>query len=171
MSAISMYRASVPVFIRALGSLDTILDKAVVYADARKIDHDTLLRGRLAPDMLHLIKQVQIATDNAKGCAARLAGVDVPKYEDNEASFADLKARLNKTIAFLETFKPEQFNGCEDKNIVLQLGPTTREFNGLDYLFVHAMPNVYFHVTTTYLILRHNGLEIGKKDFLSGRQG
>lgn len=170
MSVISMYRASVPVFIRMLGSLDTVLDKALAYADARKIDHDALLRARLAPDMLPLTKQVQIATDNAKGCAARLAGVDIPKYEDNEASFADLKARIQRTLDFLNTFKPEQFDGSEDKHIVLNFGHMKFEYSGLDYLLNHATPNVYFHVTTTYAILRHNGLDIGKKDFMSGRQ-
>ncbi|MGC3980338.1 MAG: DUF1993 domain-containing protein [Steroidobacteraceae bacterium] len=166
MPAISMYRASVPVFTRLLKNLDVILDKAVVYADSKKIDHNALLTARLAPDMFHLIRQVQIATDNAKGCVARLADAEIPKYEDNEASFADLKARLAKTIAFLESFKPEQVDGTEDKNIVLKMGPNTREFKGIDYLLGHASMNVYFHVTTAYNILRHNGLEIGKKDFI-----
>ena len=168
MPAISMYRASVPVFVRMLASLDKILDKAVIYADSKKIAHTTLLTARLAPDMLHLIKQVQIASDNAKGCVARLASVDIPMYEDNEATFADVKARIAKTIAFLETFKPEQIDGSEDKIITLQLGPTLRDFSGLDYLLNHATANVYFHVTTAYAILRHNGLDIGKKDFMGG---
>ncbi len=168
MPVISMYRASVPVFVRMLSALDKILDKAVIYADSRKIAHETLLTARLAPDMLHLIKQVQIATDNAKGCAARLAGVEIPKYEDKEASFADLKERIAKTIAFLQGFKPEQINGSEDKAVTLQLGPNTVEFNGLDYLLNHATANIYFHVTTAYGILRHNGLEIGKRDYMSG---
>lgn len=169
MSAITMHRASVVVFKHMLSNLDAILDKAVAYADARKIEHETLLKGRLAPDMFHLIRQVQIAGDNAKGCAARLAGIEAPKYEDNEASFADLKARIAKTIAFLDSVKPEQLSGSEDRNIVLKLGPVTREFKGLDYLFDHAVPNVFFHVTTAYNILRHNGLDIGKKDFMGGR--
>lgn len=168
MPAISMYRSSVTVFINRLSALDKILDKAVAYADSKKIEHNTLLTARLAPDMFHLIKQVQIATDNAKGCVARLAGVEIPKYEDNEASFADLKARIAKTIAFLQTFKPEQLDGTEDKTITLQLGPNTREFNGLDYLLNHAHGNVYFHMTIAYAILRHNGLEIGKRDFMGG---
>ena|SRR5882757_11487535 len=166
MSSISMYRASVPVFIRMLNNLSAILDKATAYADSRKIDHATLLAARVAPDMLHFIKQVQIATDNAKGCAARLAGVDIPKYEDNEASFADLKARIAKTVTFLNSLQPEQFNGSEDKHIVLHFGPNSFEFSGLDYLLNFATANVYFHVTTAYAILRHNGLEIGKKDFM-----
>jgi hypothetical protein len=168
MPAISMHRASVPVFTRLLTSLDKILDKAVVYADAKKIDHNTLLTARLAPDMLHFTRQIQIATDNAKGCVARLAGVDIPKYDDNEASFADLKARIAKTLAFMAAIKPEQVNGSEDKPIKLKLGPNEYEFTGMDYLLNMASMNVYFHVTTAYAILRHNGLDIGKKDFLGG---
>ena len=168
MPAISMYSASVPVFTRLLKNLDVMLDKAVVYADAKKIEHSALLTARLAPDMFHLIKQVQVATDNAKGCVARLAGADIPKYEDNEASFADLKARIAKTLAFLASFKPEQINGTEDKDIVLQFGSHKIEFNGLDYLLKFASMNVYFHVTTAYGILRHNGLDIGKRDFVGG---
>lgn len=166
MSAISMYRASAPVFTRLLRNLGAFLDKAVAHADARKIEHNTLLTARLAPDMLHFTKQVQVATDHAKGCIARLAGVEVPRYEDNEASFADLKARLAKTIAFIETIKPEQLNGTEDKDITLQLGPRTVEFKGIDYLLNNATMNVYFHVTTAYAILRHNGVELGKRDFI-----
>ncbi|MGD9842215.1 MAG: DUF1993 family protein [Steroidobacteraceae bacterium] len=168
MPAISMYRASVPVFTRLLKNLDVILDKAVVYADAKKIDHNTLLTARLAPDMLHLIKQVQIATDNAKGCVARLAGVEIPKYDDKEASFAELKTRIANTLEFIASFKPEQINGSEDKNISLKLGPNEFEFTGLDYLFNLATMNVYFHTTTAYAILRHNGLDIGKRDFIGG---
>lgn len=166
MTTISMYRASVPVFTRLLKNLDVILDKAVAYADSKKIEHNTLLTARLAPDMLHLIKQVQIATDNAKGCVARLTGVEVPKYDDNEASFADLKTRIARTVAFLESFTPEQLNGSEDKDITLKFGPNTREFKGLDYLLGFASMNVFFHVTTAYAILRHNGLDIGKKDYM-----
>jgi uncharacterized protein len=168
MSSISMYRASIPVFTRRLKSLDAILDKAVVYADAKKIDHNTLLTARIAPDMLNFTKQVQIATDNAKGCAARLAGVDIPKYEDNEATFAELKARIARTIDFMATIKPEQMIGSEEKDIELKFGHNAFAFNGLDYLLNHATANVYFHVTTAYNILRHNGLDIGKKDFMGG---
>lgn len=168
MTTISMYNASVPVFTRLLKNLNGLLDKAVVYADGKKIEHNTLLTARLAPDMFHLIKQVQIATDNAKGCVARLAGVEVPKYDDNEATFADLKARLAKTLAFLATIKPEQVNGSEDKDIVLNFGTIKLEFKGLDYLLNFATMNVYFHVTTAYGILRHNGVDIGKKDFIGG---
>lgn len=169
MTTISMYNASVPVFARLLKNLSGFLDKAVVYADAKKIDHNTLLTARIAPDMLHFIKQVQIATDNAKGCVARLAGVDVPKYEDNETTFADLKARLAKTIVFLESIKPEEIDGSEDKDIVMNFGPEKKlEFKGLNYLLSFASFNVFFHVTTAYNILRHNGVDLGKKDFIGG---
>jgi hypothetical protein len=163
-----MYSASVPVFTRLLKNLDSMLDKAVVYADSKKIEHNTLLTARLAPDMYHLIKQVQIATDNAKGSVARLAGVEIPKYDDNEATFADLKARIAKTLAFLASIKPEQVNGSEDKNIELSFGTAKFGFKGLDYLLNFAAMNVYFHVTVAYGILRHNGLDIGKRDFIGG---
>ncbi len=168
MTTLSMYAITVPRHIMALQNLDTILDKAVAWADTRKIDHNALLLARLAPDMYPLIKQVQIATDMAKGCAARLAGVEVPKYEDTEATFADLKARLAKTIAFLQSFKPEQINGSEGKQIVLKFGPVSLEYSGLDYAITFATWNVLFHVTTAYNILRHNGLDIGKRDFMGG---
>jgi uncharacterized protein len=169
MTTISMYSASVPVFSKLLKNLDAIIDKAVVWADAKKIDHKVLLDARLAPDMLPFSAQIQIATDNAKGCIARLAGVDIPKYADNEASFADLKARLAKTIAFMESIKPDQLNGSEEKSIELKFGPTfAMTFKGMDYLLHFASGNVYFHVTSAYAILRHNGLDIGKKDFLGG---
>ena len=168
MPAISMYNASVPVFTRLLKNLDGFLDKAVVYADSKKIDHNTLLTARLAPDMLHLIKQVQIATDNAKGCVARLAGIDIPTYADSETTFADLKARIAKTLAFLAAIKPEQLIGSEDKDIVLNFGPVKFEYKGLDYLLNFASFNVFFHVTTAYGILRHNGLDLGKRDFIGG---
>jgi len=165
---ISMYRASVPVFKRTLENLDAILDKAVEYAEARKIDPTVLLQGRLAPDMLHLIRQVQIATDQAKGGAARLAGQEPPKFDDAEATFADVKARIAKTVAFLNTLRPEQIDGSEERDITLTLGGQTLKFKGLDYLLGFVTPNIYFHVTTTYAILRHNGLDIGKRDFLGG---
>jgi hypothetical protein len=169
MTTISMYNASVPVFVRLLKNLDGFIDKAIAHAGTKKIEHNTLLTARLAPDMLHFIKQVQIATDNAKGCAARLAGVDVPKYEDNEATFDDLKARLAKTIAFLESLKPEQINGSEDKDIELNFGPENKlQFKGINYLLNFASFNVFFHVTTAYGILRHNGVDVGKRDFIGG---
>jgi uncharacterized protein len=168
MTTISMYSASVPVFVRLLKNLDGFLDKAVAYAETKKIEHNTLLTARTAPDMLNFTKQVQIATDNAKGCVARLAGVDIPKYEDNEATFAELKARLAKTVAFLESIKPEQVNGSEDKDIVLNFGPNKFEYKGLNYLLSFASFNIFFHVTTAYNILRHNGVDLGKRDFIGG---
>jgi hypothetical protein len=161
-----MYRASIPVFKRTLENLDKILDKAAKYAETRKIDPSVLLQGRLAPDMFNLIRQVQIATDQAKGCAARLAGQEPPKYDDIEASFADVKARIAKTLAFLDSFRPEQIDGSEGRDITLTVGGQTMKFKGIDYLLAFVTPNVYFHVTTTYAILRHNGLDIGKGDFL-----
>jgi uncharacterized protein len=165
---ISLYRASIPVFKTLLGNLDSFLDKARAYAETRKLDPNALLTARLAPDMFHLIKQVQVATDQAKGASARLAGIEIPKYEDTEATFADLKARIAKTIAFLDTIKPEQVDGFEERKIVLTIRGEERPFNGLDYLLGFATPNVYFHVTAAYMILRHNGLELGKADFLAG---
>ena len=167
---ISMYRASIPVFKQMLGNLDAILDKAKAYADAKKIEHTTLLTARLAPDMFHLIRQVQIASDQAKGYAARLAGAEPPKYEDNEKTFEDLKARIAKTVAFLDTFKPEQIDGSEERKIVLTMRGEERSFKGIDYLLGLITPNVYFHVAAAYLILRHNGLDIGKADFIGGRR-
>jgi uncharacterized protein len=166
---ISMYQVSVPVFTRMLNNLAAVLDKGVAYAEARKIDPLVLINARLYPDMLPLVKQVQIASDGAKGAAARLAGQEAPKYEDAETTFADLKARIQKTIAYLNTFKPEQIDGSEEKTITLQIRGNAVPFQGLAYLLNHATPNFYFHVTTAYDILRHNGVEIGKADYLGTR--
>lgn len=166
---LSMYRASVPVFKQMLRSLDANLDKAAAWAATRKIDPTALLHARLAPDMFHLIRQVQIATDQAKGIAARLAGQEPPKFEDAEASFADLKARIAKTQTFLDGLQPAQIDGSEDREIAMPVGGQTMKFKGVDYLLGFGMPNFYFHVTTAYAILRHNGLEIGKRDFIGGR--
>jgi hypothetical protein len=166
MAAISMYRASTSVFTHLLHNLSSILDKTVEQADARKIDHSALLLARLAPDMLTFTRQIQIATDNAKGCIARLAGVEIPKYEDDEASFADLKGRIHKTVAFIATVPAAALDGTEAKSITLKVGPTEVQFSGIDYLLNFATMNVYFHVTTAYAILRHNGIAIGKRDFL-----
>lgn len=168
---ISMYAASVGTFTRLLNSLDKILDKTVAWADSRRIEHTVLLNARLAPDMFSLTRQVQIMSDNAKGTVARLAGIEPPAFEDNEQSFADLKARIAKTLAFLQTVKEAQLEGTEDRPITLQVGPpgnkTTFNFVGLDYLLGWGTPNVYFHYTTVYAILRHNGLDIGKRDYLA----
>jgi hypothetical protein len=169
--SISMYNASVPVYQRVLRGLDAILDKAVAWAAERKIEPETLLKARLAPDMFHLTRQVQIATDLAKGTCARLAGIDPPRFEDNEASFEELKARLAKTQDFLAALKPEQFEGAEVRHISFKVGPPTNqrtmEFVGLDYLTGFGTPNVYFHYAMVYAILRENGLAIGKNDFLA----
>ncbi|MBI3527047.1 MAG: DUF1993 domain-containing protein [Betaproteobacteria bacterium] len=163
---ISMYQASVPVFVRALNNLAAILEKAAAHAEARKVDPAALINYRLYPDMLPFAKQVQIASDSAKGGVARLAGVEPPKYEDNEASFPEFIARLRKTVAYLESIKPEQIDGSEDKTVTWKTQTTTRTMQGMPYLLSHVTPNVYFHVTTAYDILRHCGLEIGKQDFL-----
>ena len=163
---ISMYQASVPVFVRALNNLAAILEKAAAHAEARKIDPAVLINYRLYPDMLPLLKQIQIASDSAKGGVARLAGGEPPKYEDNEASIPELIARLRKTVAYLESVKPEQVDGSEDKTVSWKTQTTTRTMQGMPYLLNHVTPNVYFHVTTAYDILRHCGLEIGKQDFL-----
>ena len=163
---ISMYQASVPRFVNILGNLSAILDKAQAHVDAKKLDQSSLAGFRLFPDMLPLTKQVQIACDTAKGLVARLAGVEIPVFEDNESSLADLKARIAKTIAFIQTIKPEQLDGTEDKDIVIKRGEKETHYKGMQFLLGHAVPNVYFHVTTTYNVLRHNGVEIGKRDYL-----
>ncbi|MBS1132807.1 MAG: hypothetical protein H6R16_3809 [Proteobacteria bacterium] len=164
--ALSMYDFSVPVLKQALSSLAAILRKAADHAESKKIDPAVLISARLFPDMFALAKQDQIATDQAKGCAARLAGVDIPSFDDNETTFAELQARIEKTVAFLDSFKAPQINGSETRDIVLQLRERTVEFKGQDYLLKWVMPNFYFHVTTAYNILRHNGVDIGKRDFL-----
>jgi hypothetical protein len=163
---ISMYQASVPTFTRMLANLAAILEKAAAHAEAKKIDPAVLMGSRLYPDMFPLVKQVQIAADAAKGGAARLAQLEPPVYEDNEASIADLVARLRKTIAYLETLKPEQVDGSEDRTVTWKTRTATKSMQGMPYLLNHVLPNLYFHVTTAYAILRHNGVEIGKGDFL-----
>lgn len=163
---ISMYDATIPVWKRFLNNLAVLLDKAVAYADARKIDHSVLLNARLFPDMFPLIRQVQIASDHAKGGAARLADVEAPKFEDDETNFAELQARIARTIAFLDTVTPQHLEGSESRDIVLVIHDTRHEMKGLPYLLERVQPNFYFHVTTAYNILRHNGVEIGKRDFI-----
>jgi uncharacterized protein len=165
---VNAYTASIPVFSHMLTALKTILEKAQAFETVKNIHFTTLTNMRLAADMLPLSKQVQIACDNAKGCAARLAGVDNPKWDDNEASLADLVTRVDKTLAFLTGFKAEQFTGCEDKTIDIKAGPRELTFTGSQYQLYFATPNVYFHITTAYNILRHAGVEIGKRDFLGG---
>ena len=163
---ISMFQASVPRLINALNNLSHILDKAQAHIDAKKIDASALIQFRLYPDMLNFTRQVQIASDTAKGVVARLAGVEIPAYEDNEQSIADLKARIAKTIAFIQGIKPEQIDGTEDKDIITKRGEKETHYKGMQFLLGHAIPNVYFHITTAYAILRHNGVEIGKRDYL-----
>ena len=163
---ISMYQASVPVFIHMLNNLVAILEKATAHAEARKIDPAVLINSRLAPDMFPLSRQVQIATDGAKGCAARLAGLEPPRYEDNESTFPELIARLRRTIDYLATFTPAQIDGSEEKTIVMKFRDSSRTYVGLPYLLHYVVPNFYFHVTTAYAILRHCGAELGKQDFL-----
>jgi hypothetical protein len=161
-----MYEASIPVFIRMLKNLAAILAKGATYAEAKKIEPTVLVNSRLYPDMFPLARQIQIASDAAKGCAARLAGREPPKFEDNEATFPELLTRIDKTIAYLETLKPEQINGSEQKTITLQIRKNTMTFLGMPFLLNFALPNFYFHVTTAYDILRHCGVEIGKQDFI-----
>ncbi len=163
---ISMYRASVPVFARALRNLIAILKQAEAHAAERKIDPAVLLNYRLTPDMFALTRQVQIATDMAKGCVSRLAGAEIPSYEDKEATFGELVARVERCIAYLESFRPEQIDATEDKIIVLKRPTGDVSYPGLKYLLEYVTPNVYFHCASTYAILRHCGVNIGKKDFI-----
>ena len=163
---ISMYQASIPTLIHTLSNLVSILQKGAAHAENKKFDPTVLINSRLYPDMLPFSRQIQIATDNAKGCAARLAGLEPPKYEDTEASFPELIARVQKTIDYLKTFKPEQIDGSEDKTISLPLRNNVMTFQGMPYLLNFVLPNVYFHITTAYDILRHNGVELGKQDFI-----
>ncbi len=163
---LSMYQASSPVFVRMLQNLSGILKKGAAHAEARKIEPSVFINARLAPDMFPLSRQIQIATDIVKGGAARLAGVDVPSYEDKEATFDELQARIAKTIAFVQSIKPAQIDGSEEHAIALKIGGRDLNFSGQNYLLQFVLPNVYFHITTAYAILRHNGVDIGKADFL-----
>ena len=165
---VSLHQASAQVFIRGLTGLKGVLAKAAAHVEAKSLDPNALLQARLYPDMFPLARQVQIASDNAKGPSARLAGMEPPKFDDNEASFADLQARITKTIDFLQTLKPAQIDGSEDRQVVLQMRAGPLEFKGQAYLLNFALPNFYFHCATVYAILRHNGVEVGKKDFLGG---
>jgi len=163
---LSMYQASTPAFIRTLESMSAILDKAAAHAAAKKIDPSVLVNARLAPDMFPLSRQIQIATDGVKGCAARLAGIDVPSFPDTETTIPELKARIAKTVEFLKSVPAEKIDGSEERPINLKVGPYDLSFVGLPYLFNFVIPNFYFHITAAYAILRHNGVDIGKKDFL-----
>ncbi len=163
---LSMYQASIPVIVRFLGNLSAVLTKAEAHATAKKIEPSVFINARLAPDMFPLSRQVQIATDVTKGGVARLAGVDIPSYEDKETTFAELQERIQKTIAFVQGIKAEQIDGSEGKSITLKVGGRDLTFTGQTYLLNFVLPNLFFHVTTAYDILRHNGVDIGKGDFL-----
>jgi uncharacterized protein len=167
---VPMYDISIPVLTLGLTNLSAVLDKAAAYAEAKKIDPKALPDSRLIADMFPLKRQVQIACDTAKGAAARLAGIEIPKHEDTEATFEELKARIAKTIAFVQSVKPEQVNGSETREIVLKFPSSTLTFNGLGYVTKYAMPNFYFHLTAAYAILRKNGVDLGKRDFLGSIQ-
>ncbi|HZI07938.1 MAG TPA: DUF1993 domain-containing protein [Archangium sp.] len=167
--SLSMYQASIPVFIRMLGNLSAILDKAAAYAETKKIDPSVLINARLAPDMQPLSFQVQVASDMAKGCAARLAGIDAPSFPDTESTFPQLQERIAKTVAFLKTVTAEQVDGSEERDVVLKLRGQETRFKGQPYLLTFVLPNFFFHLTSAYAILRHNGLDIGKADFIGGR--
>jgi hypothetical protein len=163
---LTMYQASVPGFLQMLNSLSAILGKAEAFAAERKIEPAVQLGYSLAPDMFPLARQVRIVTDQAKGCCARLAGVEVPKYDDDETTFAELQARIARTIDFVQSFKPADIDGSEERDITLTVGGREMGFKGQPYLASFVLPNLYFHTTTAYNILRHVGLPIGKRDFL-----
>lgn len=163
---ISMYQASVPVFIKTLSNLSGILDKSAVFATAKKIEQSVLLGYRLAPDMLAMIRQIQIACDFAKGATARLAGVEVPAWEDTEKSIDDLKIRIQRTIDFCKGFAATQIDGSEDRDIQVKVAGNPVTYKGQPYLLHSVLPNFFFHTTTAYDILRHCGVEIGKRDFI-----
>lgn len=164
--SLSMYQASVPVFIRGLSNLSAILEKAAAHAEEKKIDPAIFINSRLAPDMFALARQIQIATDSVKGCAARLAALEVPSFPDTENTFPELQERIAKTIAFIETVTAEQIDGSEERNIALKVGGKELNFLGQPYLLYFVLPNFYFHITAAYAILRHNGVPVGKMDFL-----
>ncbi len=162
-----MYATSVPIFKQMLNSVQAILNKAEEHATAKKIDADVFLRARLSPDMFPLLRQVQIAADFAKGISARLAGVEVPEYTDTEMNFADLRERIAKTLAFIDSLPAKQFEGSESREVVLRPGtPKEKKLAGQAYLINYGLPQFFFHVTTTYAILRHNNVELGKRDYM-----
>lgn len=164
--AVSMFQISVPIFVRQLNGVAGCLKKAQTLYAEKKYDESTLLCYRLYPDMFSFAKQVQIATDHARNCAALLAGLEAPKYEDNEKSLAELIARVEKTLAWLNAAKPEQIDGTEGKSVTVKMRDREMSFTGIELLLNRSMPNFYFHATTAYDIIRHNGVEIGKRDFM-----
>jgi hypothetical protein len=163
---LSMYQASVPVFLQGLKNMGAILDKAAAHAAERKIDPAVLMNARLAPDMFPLVRQVQIACDHAKGAAARLSGLEVPKFEDVETSFDELQERIARVAEFVRSVDPARFDSAEEREVTLPIGGQPRTFTGQVYLLHFALPNFYFHLTTAYAILRHNGIVLGKRDFI-----
>jgi len=168
--SLSMYAATLNPLRLMLKNLDVLLAKAEAQVEAKKIEPNAFLHARLFPDMLNFTKQVQIASDNAKGAAARLAGVEIPRFEDTETTFAELHERLARTLAFLDTLTEAQFEGAAGRRIELKQRDRTLEMSGEEYLTTWALPNFFFHVTTAYALLRHNGVEIGKTDYLRGAQ-
>jgi hypothetical protein len=164
--SVSLYDVSIPIFTLSLNNLAAILDKAATYAETKKVDPKALPAARLIVDMLPLSAQIQIACDTAKGAAARLAGLEVPKHEDTESTLAELKARVTKTLEFIKSIKPEQLQGAETREIVLQFPQNTLKFTGTNYLTNFVLPNFFFHLTMAYALLRKNGVELGKRDFL-----
>jgi uncharacterized protein len=164
--SVSLYDVSIPIFTLSLTNLSAILDKAASHAETKKVDPKAMPQARLIVDMLPLSAQIQIACDTAKGAAARLAGVAIPKHEDTEATLPELKARVVKTLDFIKTIKPDQLQGAETREIVLQFPQSTLKFNGTNYLTNFALPNFFFHMTMAYALLRKNGVELGKRDFL-----
>jgi hypothetical protein len=164
--SLSLYDASIPTFLHSLRALKAILEKAVAHAEARKFDPNVFLSMRLYPDMLPFARQIQIASDSAKGAAARLSGTEPPKFEDNETTMADLIARVSKTIDYLEGFKPEQFEGDDNRTISIKTPRVSLNFTAVNFVRHWALANFFFHMTTAYALLRHGGVEIGKQDFL-----
>lgn len=163
---LSIYDVTVPVFTRMLTNLLVFLDKAEADAAARKYSTDVLVDARLAPDMIPLRGQIMIATDHVKGCVSRLAGQPVPSWPDEEKTFTELRARVQKALDLLATVTPEALNGGESRAVTLKLGGNDVNMSGLDYVNQRAVPNFYFHITTAYAILRHNGVQLGKRDFI-----
>ncbi len=168
---ITMYQASIPPLLQSLAATVAVLGKGAAHAEARKIDPSALLLARLFPDQFTLTKQVQVMSDLAKLGGARLSGVDAPKMPDAETGFAELQARLEATAAYLRSLTPAQIDGTEGKAITIKLGPTEVTFTGQSFLLHFIMPNVYFHATTAYALLRHNGVELGKRDFIGTMPG
>jgi hypothetical protein len=163
---VNAYQATVPAFIQILTALSAILTKAQAHAEAKKIDPSVFVNARIAPDMFPLARQVQIASDQAKGACARLAAIDIPSFADTETTFPELQARIAKTLDFIKGLKPAQFDGAFDRNVTLKIAGQDMSWKGDVYLHQFALPNFYFHATAAYAILRHNGVDVGKRDFL-----